>query len=139
MKREDFARPAKRRTTTFPFRDGSVSGVAPTVAELRKWRQSYQNADGSLNLAKAMKADEALLALVLRDEDWQPLLSMDEAYEGFFDGHEADEINALCTRVSVFVGIDPSEMRDIRDAAKNSKGTATSESCGNSPPDKAEP
>lgn len=134
MDRDTFLKDVKRRSAEFDYRDAKIKGKAPTVAELRQWRRSYQNADGTLNVEKAIKADEALLAIVLVDANGQPLMSMAEVYDGALDAHDAAEVNRLCTQVSVFCGIDPSELRDIRDAAKNSYGSRASESSTSLPP-----
>jgi hypothetical protein len=138
-KRDTFRKAKPRATTTFDYNGESFAGLEPTAEMIRDWQNSYRDDDGQVNQAKLLLADEALLCIVVQDDEGQPIATFDEVYGGLFNLHPCRGLNTLTTQVSAFCALDATERRALRDAIKNLRADQSNESSSSSPPAEGKP
>ena len=123
-----------RQSRGFELNGLQLNGKQPTASEMRRWRKSYRKKNGDIDIAKADHSDEALLAIVLKDDEGNSLFTFDEIYDGILDECNGAALNRLALEVAIFCGLgDGNEVKDTALAAKNLPETTENESSSNSP------
>lgn len=129
-------RKGKRRFTTATLLDGTKVRLRSMLrSEQRKWHKCTKKEDGSEDESKQQFSDDVLLAMTIVDDEGNPLVSVEEAFQGFFDDWDTADTNILINE-AVALSF-PARPTAIADALKKTAETPGNDSSGGSAPEAA--